>query len=223
MSKRTRVFLIILPCLALFISLIIYFSLSTSISQFLDNDYSLLTVYEEDYYSKTKFWWMCLAFVPICIIPLIFGIKNKDKVVNCVSIIIMLVMVLSSCVQLKGTQEYSISNEYLIAVEKNINYDFPDGTNVLVEKNSSQNSSVVCEGVIRIPTNEEYINDLENNISWNKEIDSNLSKYFSPTFNLYVSSLNKYVYVIDENNTATFLAYQSEENILFFSIVEISE
>ena len=224
MSKKTKIFLIILPCVSLFVSLIVYSILSMFINEFLNNEYSILTIYEKDYYSKAKFWWIYLVFLPFCILPLILGIKKKERVINCVSIVIMMVMLLISYIHFKDTQRYSTSNEHLIQIEKSIKYDFPEDSTILVEKiSSSKDSNVIYEGVIRIPTNEEYINDLENNISWNNQIDSSLTNYFSTRFNFYVSSLVKFYYTIDDNDTVTFLAYQDEQNILFFTIIEMSE
>ena len=136
----------------------------------------------------------------------------------------MMVMLLISYMHFNETQQYSTSNEYLIQIEDNINYDFPENSSILVEKNSSsKNSNVIYEGIIRIPTNEEYINELKNNISWNNQIDSSLTNYFSERFSFYVSSLNKSIYTFGDNNTLTFLAYQEEQNILFFTIIEMSE
>ena len=63
MSKKTKIFLIILPCVSLFVSLIVYSILSMFINEFLNNEYSILTIYEKDYYSKANFWWIYLAFV----------------------------------------------------------------------------------------------------------------------------------------------------------------
>ena len=99
---------------------------------------------------------------------------------------IMMVMLLISYIHFNETQKYSTSNEYLIQIEDNINYDFPENSTILVEKNSSsKDSNVIYEGIIRIPTNEEYINELEKNISWNNQIDSSLTNYFSERFNFY--------------------------------------
>ena len=125
---------------------------------------------------------------------------------------------------LKEFNQYSTSNEYLIQIEESINYDFPEDSTILVEKkSSSKDSNVIYEGIIRIPTNEEYINELKNNISWNNQIDSSITNYFSERFNFYVSSLNKSIYTFGDNNTLTFLAYQEEQNILFFTFIEMSE
>ena len=224
MPKKTKIFLIILPFVSLFVSLIVYSILSMFINEFLNNEYSILTIYEKDYYSKAKFWWIYLAFVPFCILPLILGITKKERVINCVSFVIMMVMLLISYIHFNETQQYSTSNEYLIQIEDNINYDFPENSTILVEKNSSsKDSNVIYEGIIRIPTNEEYINELKNNISWNNQIDSSLTNYFSERFNFYVSSLNKSIYTFGDNNTLTFLTYQEEQNILFFTIIEMSE
>ena len=223
MSKKMKIFLIILPCVSLFVSLIIYSVLTLFINEFLNNEYSILTIYEKDYYSKTKFWWIHLAFLPFCILPLVLGIKKKERVVNCTSFVIMIVMLLTSYIHFNEAQQYSTSNEYLIQIEESINYDFPEDSTILVEKKSSKDSNVIYEGIIRIPTNEEYINELKNNISWNNQIDSSLTNYFSERFNFYISSLNKSIYTIGNNNTHTFLAYQEEQNILFFTIIEMSE
>lgn len=224
MSKKTKIFLIILPFVSLFVSLIVYSILSMFINEFLNNEYSILTIYEKDYYSKTKFWWIYLAFLPFCVLPLILGIKKKERVINCASFVVMIIMLLISYINFNETQQYSTSNEYLIQIEDNINHDFPENSTILVEKKSSpKDSNIIYEGIIRIPTNEEYINELKNNISWNNQIDSSITNYFSERFNFYVSSLNKSIYTFGDNNTLTFLAYQEEQNILFFTIIEMSE
>lgn len=223
MSKKTKIFLIILPCVSLFVSLIVYSILSMFINEFLNNEYSILTMYEKDYYSKTKFWWIYLAFLPFCILPLILGIKKKEKVINCASVVIMIALLLISYIHFNESQQYSTSIEYLIQIEDNINYDFPENSTIIVKKNSSKDSNVICEGIIRIPTNEEYINELKNSVSWDNQIDSSLTNYFSERFNFYVNSLNKSICTIDDNNTLTFLAYQEEQSLLFFTIIEMSE
>lgn len=223
MSKKNKIFLIILPCVSLFVSLIVYSTLSMFINEFSNNDYAILTLYEKEYYSANKFWWIYLIFLPFCILPLILGMKKNERVVNCTSFVISMVMLLICYVHFKDMRKYSTSNEHLIQIEESINYDFPENSTILVEKISSEDSNVIYEGVIRIPTNKEYIIDLENNISWNNQIDNSLRKYFSERFNFYVSPLDKFYYSVDNNNTVTFLAYYSEQNILFFAKIEISE
>ena len=225
MSKKTKIFLIILPCIFLVVAAIAYLILSMFVKELFCNNYSFLTVYENDYYAKTKFWWIYLAFSPLCILPLLLGLKHKDKVVNSVSIVIIIVMLSISFVNFKDTKQYSTSNEYLTLIENNIKYDFHEDTTILVDKkvSSSKNPNIISEGIIRIPANEENIADLEYNIAWENQIDNNIESSFSEKFKFYVSSLDKYAYAIDDNNTLTFLAYYREHNLLFFTIIEINE
>ena len=91
MSKKIRVLLIILPCIAFFAASIVKLVLPTYIDVLPNNDYSLLTVYEDSYYSETNFWWMHLAFLPLCIFSLAIGLKNKDAIVNIASILVIVI------------------------------------------------------------------------------------------------------------------------------------
>lgn len=186
------------------------------------DEYGMITIYESSF-ATAKLWWVILLHSPISIFTLFIGLKYKDRIVKTVSSVALVVIVSFSFLVLKEFNQYSTSNEYLIQIEESINYDFPEDSTILVEKKSSKDSNVIYEGIIRIPTNEEYINDLENNISWNNQIDSSITNYFSERFNFYVSSLNKSIYTFGDNNTLTFLAYQEEQNILFFTIIEMSE
>ncbi len=220
MSKKTRILLVILPCLALFIAVIVFSILSMFTNELFGNENSLLTVYESDYYATTKLWWIYLAFVPFCILSLSLGSKRKDRIVSCVSIVIMMVMIMISFVNFKDAKQYSTSDEYLTLIENSIEYDFHEDTTILVDKTmSSEKSNIICEGIIRIPTSEENITDVENNIAWKDQIDNDLENKFSAKFKFYVSSADKFSYTIDDNNTLTFLAYYSEQNLLFFTIV----
>ena len=130
-------------------------------------------------------------------------------------------MILISFVNFKDAKQYSTSDEYLTLIENSIEYDFYEDTTILVDKTmSSEKSNIICEGIIRIPADEENITDVENNIAWKDQIDNDLENKFSAKFKFYVSSADKFAYTIDDNNTLTFLAYYSEQNLLFFTIVE---
>ena len=221
MSKKTRILLVILPCLALFIAVIVFSILSMFTNELFGNENSLLTVYESDYYATTKLWWIYLTFVPFCILSLALGSKRKDRIVSCVSIVIMMVMIMISFVNFKDAKQYSTSDEYLTLIENSIEYDFHEDTTILVDKTmSSEKSNIICEGIIRIPADEENITDVENNIAWKDQIDNGIENQFSAQFKFYVSSADKFAYTMDDNNTLTFLAYYSEQNLLFFTIVE---
>ena len=224
MSKKARILLIILPCVSLFVAVIAFSILSMFTNELFGNENSLLTVYESDYYATTKFWWIYLAFLPFCILPLAFGSKRKDRIVSSVSIVIMMVMIMISFVNFKDAKQYSTSDEYLTLIEDTVKYDFHEDTTILVDKTmSSKKSNIICEGIIRIPTYEENITDLENNIEWKDQIDNGIENQFSAQFKFYVSSADKFAYTIDDNNKLTFLAYCSEQNLLYFTIVETSE
>lgn len=225
MSKKNRLFLIILPFILLFIAILINSILSMFVNEFSGIDSSFLTMYEKEYFTKISFWWIYLVFVPFCLFFCFLGIKHKDKIICCTSTIIILVMVLISFVNFKDTSNFSTSKEYLIQIEKNINFNFSEDTTVLIYKNASslKKINILCEGVIRIPANKENIFNLKNNISWNNQMDNNIYNNFSEKFNFYVSSLDRVFYTIDDNNTLIFLAYYVEQNIVFFTFVKLVE
>ena len=197
MSKKARILLIILPCVSLFVAVIVFSILSMFTNELFGNENSMLTVYEGDYYATTKFWWIYLAFLPFCILSLALGSKRKDRIVSCVSIVIMMVMIMISFVNFKDAKQYSTSDEYLTLIEDTVKYDFHEDTTILVDKTmSSKKSNIICEGNIRIPTYEENITDLENNIVWKDQIDIDIENKFSERFKFCVSSSDKLAYTI---------------------------
>ena len=219
-KKKLFIMLSILPFVLAVISLIVWmFSL-------VSGKYGKVTTYDFGYYLATDFWWVFLAFTPLSLIPIVAGIKQKDRVVIIIAAVLAAVMAVISFINLNNTNNYSTSIEQLTAIEDGIDYLFPDGTTILAQKNASSFSgndsevTVICEGVIRLPDNQEAKEQIEKSDKWSEKIDESVEGYLPEIFAIQAGVMQRFSYYFDQGNRLTFLAYASRENLIYFIVVE---
>ena len=219
-KKKLFIMLSILPFVLAVISLIVgMFSL-------VSGKYGKVTTYDFGYYLATDFWWVFLAFTPLSLIPIVAGIKQKDRVVIIIAAVLAAIMAVISFINLNNTNNYSTSIEQLTAIEDGIDYLVPDGTTILAQKNASSFSgndsevTVICEGVIRLPDNQEAKEQIEKSDKWSEKIDESVEEYLPEIFAIQAGVMQRFSYYFDQGNRLTFLAYASRENLIYFIVVE---
>lgn len=224
MTKKKRIFYIILACLSLLLAFITFVVCSSLMDTELKSKYSTITTYESDYYSK-KFWWVFLIFIPLSIFSLFAGIKYKDRFVVSTAFVMLLVTPSISLSMLNLSTQYSTSTEYLEIIEDNFDCKFPNGTTILINNDMSPYSdkdndiNIIGEGVIRLSAPL----GIENNLQWHDGIDETAQKYMPTLFNFKVRSSKNFTYNVIDENRIVFLAYYEEESLAYFSIVEVIE
>ena len=224
---KCRKLLIVISAIIFFVGILSFALIASEISDIAtENQYGYCSMYDS-LYNQHNNWWVCFLFVPLGLIPLLFGIIGKDRIVCIISSVLVFVMITIGLGELKNTANYSTSLEDLEEIEQNIACEFPEGTTILKEskhKNGrfgrfdDNGADVLSEGIIRLPKDD----DFELRINWQDTVDESIQEYFSESFWLGVSEYEKYFHTVNEEGKMFFLGYDAEKEIIFFSIVELN-
>lgn len=183
--------------------------------------------YESEYlFYKT--WWMFLIFIPFCILSLVFGLKDKNRLIVTVSAVLAIVLVVFSFDFFKTLSRFSTSVEALNEIEQRTSIDFPDNTSIALQDRSVDKSNFgdkdieyINEGSISFASDVNFSEIIKNDSDWTSSVDLSIKDYIPERFLSRVDWFDKFNYIINAENEMTFLAYYKEKNIIFFSTVKI--
>ncbi len=183
--------------------------------------------YESEYlFYKT--WWMFLIFIPFCILSLVFGLKDKNRLIVTVSAVLAIVLVVFSFDFFKTLSRFSTSVEALNEIEQRTSIDFPDNTSIVLQDRSVDKSNFgdkdieyINEGSISFASDVNFSEIIKNDSDWTSSVDLSIKDYIPERFLSRVDWFDKFNYIINYENEMTFLAYYKEKNIIFFSTVKI--
>ncbi|MBE6625533.1 MAG: hypothetical protein E7622_07865, partial [Ruminococcaceae bacterium] len=116
MKKLTK----ILPIISLALSLVLCFVVS-----FINSSGDIITQYHSSYFLVKDGWWAFLIFLPICLLSLALGLKQKDRIAIAISLVISLVLVIGSVAFAQQVKKYSFDKIYLSDIETKADIDFP--------------------------------------------------------------------------------------------------
>ena len=116
----------------------------------------------------------------------------------------------------------------LKTIERDLDYTFPEQTTILFgEKDGKistkkETANLLGVGVIRFPQTDENVNAISKELEWRSDIDNEikklLPKYFCQQIELY--KIDCFLYVVDNEKVITFLAYDTENGVIYFAIVK---
>lgn len=183
--------------------------------------------YESEYlFYKT--WWMFLIFIPFCILSLVFGLKDKNRLIVTVSAVLAIVLVVFSFDFFKTLSRFSTSVEALNEIEQRTSIDFPDNTSIVLQDRRVDKSNFgdkdieyINEGLISFASDVNFSEIIKNDSDWTSSVDLSIKDYIPERFLSRVDWFDKFNYIVNAENEMTFLAYYKEKNIIFFSTVKI--
>ncbi len=171
---------------------------------------------------------MFLIFIPFCILSLVLGLKDKNRLIVTVSAVFAIVLVVFSCSFFKALSRFSTSLETLNEIEQRTSIDFPDNTSIVLQDRSVDKSNFgdtdieyINEGSISFASDVNFSEIIKNDSDWTSFIDSSIKDYIPERFSSRVDWFDKFNYIVNAENEMTFLAYYEEKNIILFSTVKI--
>lgn len=218
MTKKNK-FLLFLPLTSFILAMIVLAIRFISTKTF--------SQYESEYlFYKT--WWMFLIFIPFCILSLVFGLKDKNRLIVTVSAVLAIVLVVFSFDFFKTLSRFSTSVEALNEIEQRTSIDFPDNTSIVLQDRSVDKSNFgdkdieyINEGSILFASDVNFSEIIKNDSDWTSSVDLSIKDYIPERFLSRVDWFDKFNYIVNAENEMTFLAYYKEKNIIFFSTVKI--
>lgn len=220
MKKLTK----ILPIISLALSLVLCFVVS-----FINSSGDIITQYHSSYFLVKDGWWAFLIFLPICLLSLALGLKQKDRIAIAISLVISLVLVIGSVAFAQQVKKYSFDKIYLSDIETKTDLNFPKEASIIVwNKNDTQRVDdktilYIDEGAIWFDNEYDYANEVKDDSRWENEIPENAKRYLSPMFYSSVKNFNYFICEFSENEEMIFMAYSENGNVIYFSRQETGD